>query len=236
MEQNKTGKYLKYAIGEIVLVVIGILIALSINNWHTHRLQIKKEVNYIKEIKSNLQEDSVAVESVLVFNKLKSNTIDSLFQLFDVETDPRNYLPKVVQYMDVLTSYEMFSPLRIAFDNMISSDNIDLISNKKLRKELSFYYSTDYEDGTQERVKEMTRTFGDGIVPMIFNKQLFKNMLNYNSQLQDITNVTIHENEEVYSNLFTMKKNIDVQNELVNESKKNIHQLLMQIENILIEN
>ena len=34
MEKNKTGKYLKYAIGEIVLVVFGILIALSINNWN----------------------------------------------------------------------------------------------------------------------------------------------------------------------------------------------------------
>ncbi len=37
MEQNKTGKYFKYAIGEIVLVVIGILIAISINNWNEHR-------------------------------------------------------------------------------------------------------------------------------------------------------------------------------------------------------
>ena len=37
MEQNKTGKYFKYAIGEIVLVVIGILIALSINNWNEER-------------------------------------------------------------------------------------------------------------------------------------------------------------------------------------------------------
>ena len=39
MEINKTGKYLKYAIGEIVLVVIGILIALSINNWNESRKQ-----------------------------------------------------------------------------------------------------------------------------------------------------------------------------------------------------
>ena len=37
MEKNKTGKYLKYAIGEIILVVIGILIALSINNWNEGR-------------------------------------------------------------------------------------------------------------------------------------------------------------------------------------------------------
>jgi hypothetical protein len=34
LEQNKMGKYFKYAIGEILLVVIGILIALSINNWN----------------------------------------------------------------------------------------------------------------------------------------------------------------------------------------------------------
>ncbi len=38
MEQNKTGKYFKYAIGEIILVVIGILIALQINNWNQERL------------------------------------------------------------------------------------------------------------------------------------------------------------------------------------------------------
>ena len=37
MEKNKTGKYLKYAIGEIILVVIGILIALQINNWNEDR-------------------------------------------------------------------------------------------------------------------------------------------------------------------------------------------------------
>ncbi len=35
--ENKTGQYLKYALGEIILVVIGILIALSINNWNEHR-------------------------------------------------------------------------------------------------------------------------------------------------------------------------------------------------------
>jgi len=46
MEQNKTGKYLKYAIGEIILVVIGILIALSINNWNENRKEkiIEKEI------------------------------------------------------------------------------------------------------------------------------------------------------------------------------------------------
>ncbi len=44
MEKNKTGKYLKYAIGEILLVVIGILIALSINNWNQKKQLSNKEL------------------------------------------------------------------------------------------------------------------------------------------------------------------------------------------------
>ena len=48
--ENKTTKYFKYAIGEIVLVVIGILIALQINNWNEHRkLNIRADV-YVNKI------------------------------------------------------------------------------------------------------------------------------------------------------------------------------------------
>ena len=56
MDKNKTGKYLKYAIGEIVLVVIGILIALQINNWNEKRIQLAQGqtlmIELINEINS----------------------------------------------------------------------------------------------------------------------------------------------------------------------------------------
>ena len=52
--ENKKSKYFKYAIGEIVLVVIGILIALQINNWNESRKQQKQEVQILKEIKNDL--------------------------------------------------------------------------------------------------------------------------------------------------------------------------------------
>ena len=54
MEQNKTGKYLKYAIGEIVLVVIGILIALSINNWNESRKVENKKQELILNAASTI--------------------------------------------------------------------------------------------------------------------------------------------------------------------------------------
>ena len=52
LKKNKTGKYLKYAVGEIVLVVIGIIIALQINNWNEQRIDSKEEqlvLLYLKE-------------------------------------------------------------------------------------------------------------------------------------------------------------------------------------------
>ena len=51
---NKTAKYFKYAIGEIVLVVIGILIALSINNWNEDRKSRKQEVKYLKNLQTDI--------------------------------------------------------------------------------------------------------------------------------------------------------------------------------------
>jgi hypothetical protein len=64
MEKNKTGKYLKYAVGEILLVVIGILIALSINNWNEERKDIERTnrllENVQKELLTNIKETDEA--------------------------------------------------------------------------------------------------------------------------------------------------------------------------------
>ena len=64
--ENKTGKYFKYAIGEIVLVVIGILIALQINNWNENRKQASKTKHLIErliiETKQNIQNIKLEIE------------------------------------------------------------------------------------------------------------------------------------------------------------------------------
>ena len=64
MKQNKTGKYFKYAIGEIVLVVIGILLALQINNWNEDYKSKKKERGYLINLQQDLKADSLRLREL----------------------------------------------------------------------------------------------------------------------------------------------------------------------------
>jgi hypothetical protein len=67
MEKNKTGKYFKYAVGEIVLVVIGILIALQINNWNENRKQLIKQDFLFKQILLDAEADDIFFNSRLIY-------------------------------------------------------------------------------------------------------------------------------------------------------------------------
>ena len=53
--ENKTTKYLKYAIGEVVLVIIGILLALQINNWNENRIKKAKTDNYLRALITEIE-------------------------------------------------------------------------------------------------------------------------------------------------------------------------------------
>jgi hypothetical protein len=65
METGKTGKYFKYAIGEIALVVIGILIALSINNWNENRLKQEQLISVYERTLIDLDNDVQEMSATL---------------------------------------------------------------------------------------------------------------------------------------------------------------------------
>tara|TARA_R110002073_G_scaffold335701_1_gene528533 strand:+ start:5692 stop:6390 length:699 start_codon:yes stop_codon:yes gene_type:complete len=66
MNQNKTSKYLKYAIGEIILVVIGILIALSINNWNEQQKEKKQVRNIYARVVKDFENSTTEIDSILI--------------------------------------------------------------------------------------------------------------------------------------------------------------------------
>lgn len=67
LAENKFSKYLLYAIGEIILVVIGILIALQINNANTYRKETKTLHGYLRSIKNNVESDKQQIKAIISF-------------------------------------------------------------------------------------------------------------------------------------------------------------------------
>lgn len=94
IKENKTGNYLKYAIGEIVLVVIGILIALQINNWNEKKQNENKITSILEDIQKDLSDD------VLDANKVFNNYIfkDSLQKLFLEDKLPITSINKYIYF------------------------------------------------------------------------------------------------------------------------------------------
>jgi hypothetical protein len=71
LSEGKTRKYFKYAIGEIILVVIGILIALSINNWNANQKDETETLNYLTNLIEALIDDINSFEANISFNKTR---------------------------------------------------------------------------------------------------------------------------------------------------------------------
>ena len=139
MEKNKTGKYFKYAIGEIVLVVFGILIALQINNWNEKRKINHKETVILKELLTSINSDLKAYESFSDPRiERKKRGIDSLFTyVFD------NKEIKDSLFIDFYSN--MSQDIFVRFDNGpfegLKSSGLDIISNDSLRSAINNAYT-----------------------------------------------------------------------------------------------
>ena len=79
--EGKTGKYLKYAIGEIVLVVIGILIALQINNWNENRLKNKTVKTYLNSLIQDLNDEQDILDWAKDSHSLKYYSMQYLLKM-----------------------------------------------------------------------------------------------------------------------------------------------------------
>ena len=83
--ENKPGKYLKYALGEIILVVIGILIALQINNWNEQRKIENKGKEYIHEIYKELKIELSNIDLILNSLTNQYNGTEHVLSFFESE-------------------------------------------------------------------------------------------------------------------------------------------------------
>ena len=140
LSENKFSKYLIYASGEIVLVVLGILIALNINNHNEVSKLKQKELVLLAEMRQNLKQDLNRLDGIIRADKerIRSNEIVKL----SLETKSAFNDSLKYHFGNTFGNWEL-TENTAAWENL-KSIGLDLISNDSLRSSLSHLYSTRY--------------------------------------------------------------------------------------------
>jgi hypothetical protein len=140
LTENKFSKYLLYAIGEIVLVVIGILIALSINNQNELRKRDLLETFVLKELKKNLNDDIYDMDlnidlhkKAIVSSKIITHVIKNQLPFHDSLASHFARIPIVPNFLETRSAYEN-----------IKNAGTSLIRNDSLRDKIISLYERDY--------------------------------------------------------------------------------------------
>ncbi|PWH82679.1 hypothetical protein DIS18_10610 [Algibacter marinivivus] len=133
LTEGKTGKYFKYAIGEIVLVVIGILIALQINNWNENRKNKIAEADYYCRILDDFELNEKLIDDTteLINNKIKLCK-ELILDLNKIPNERGEILNKFV----IALRQDVFVPSNIAFEDITSSGQLKLLTDLKLKNRL----------------------------------------------------------------------------------------------------
>jgi hypothetical protein len=142
LTENKFSKYLLYAIGEIVLVVIGILIALQINNWNEEQKDDNKEITYLENLKEDIKSDSIFYERTWFTNgprKIAGLQKAKEYYKNKVITDDTIPFLNDVSYGGIY-GIGAFNSNDKTFQELVSTGNISLISDADIRKRIGDYY------------------------------------------------------------------------------------------------
>ena len=228
--EGKTSSYLKYAFGEIILVVIGILIALQINNWNTNVQQKKIEIKYLTEIKENLKKDLSDIDYNISFTKSKLQSNKVVLQ----------YLNGAIEYTDSIEFHlsNIFFSVRTvanmsAYENL-KSRGLELISNDALRQQITILYEYKFYNAIDFESKDVHEFQYQILLPEVtkaLNITAFgSNKNNINGSAEPIDKDLLRNNHS-FKNAITLSYTLrEIILETYEELKENIQACITQIE------
>ena len=155
METGKTGtsseplakasKYFKYAIGEIILVVIGILIALQINNWNENRKHAIAEQEFFKSVKDDLKQDLEFINYVQSYAKPKVDAYNLLSSKYSKDYDSNKTPIDSLMSIYLFSGQRTFYPVSGAFKSSIAGNEINTYNQKKIIQNIIKLYGSNYD-------------------------------------------------------------------------------------------
>ena len=165
-DDNKPLKYIRYAIGEIVLVVIGILIALSINNWNEERKLKSKEIKSLTELQKDLNQNlnDIGINIIALQNCKKSNEAI----IYHIENNLA-YNDSLDYHFSMLYPFITFTINQTTYETL-KEGGIDLISNDSLRNSISNLYSDRFKAYQTFENTYLVNHYLDYIKPMFISE------------------------------------------------------------------
>lgn len=144
LDENRTGRYIKYAIGEIVLVMIGILLALQVNNWNQNRQLQKEEIKILKSLHKEFSDNLTRFDTIYKLQEARKNAVITVMT-DDIETYTAEKWDAIhIKVGQIWT----FDPLQGIYNSVINSGKLDLISNDELKTRISKFQDlvVDYKE------------------------------------------------------------------------------------------
>jgi hypothetical protein len=173
--ENKFSKYLLYAIGEIVLVVIGILIALSINTWNETNKSQKEASFQLSKLRDNLNADKAQLKNAIASDSLYIDNLIFCVKVLSNEIEvPKEEFFNSFQFMSTIMN---FNPISGTFEGLISSGKIELIKNQNLLDGLFSYYNSNAYTAWDSALKDYSRNV---IVPYLLDFDHIANVTDEN--------------------------------------------------------
>ena len=137
-DDNKALKYARYAIGEIVLVVIGILIALQLNTMKENRIEQKKEAIYLNNIKRDLQNQLTKIDAQIEYEKSIVDVAKPILKSY--QTNKKFIVDSsFTASIGVMTGRMTFVKVDPTDTLLVSSGHIDIIRNNNFKNSHSVY-------------------------------------------------------------------------------------------------
>ena len=161
INENKTGKYLKYAIGEIMLVIVGILIALQVNNWNQKRIDTNSYNIILNSLVTDLENDVNELTDLVSVSKQQNENISKILKTIKI---PNESLVTVINIL--CFTPESFTPNTSSFNILKNYGSFDLLKLKEVSTEVQSLYNSAVKIN-QESYMDRNKLIAEAIRPYI---------------------------------------------------------------------
>ena len=215
VSENKFSKYLLYAIGEIILVVIGILIALSINNWNENRKSRLLEQELLTQLQSEFISNLEQLDQKIA---LRDNMLLASFKLLDyIDTPEKRKEDSILKYIGRTVTAPTFDPI---VNDIISSGRIQLLQNTTLKEKLSRWTSEIIQVTEEEQVWLKYRS--ERYIPTLLEHRLLRTIIHQYWKDGIVDTFHLDEGTKTEFTINRSKKEIDI-SELLDNSNFEDH-------------